>query len=459
MSEKPSRRSFRRRMEELVTRLREEILSGLRPNGAYLPSLNELTEQYQLSKNSVQKGLDQLVSESLIERVPSVGIRVIYREAEEPALLRFGYYPSMYREAELEQLLMDFHAQHPNIRVQTIPLIYQNYYETVKAYFSNDLLDVITINHHNFEQFRGRGQEPDIEFEQVVPSEETYPFLHRAFSIGSTLYVQPFIFSPVILCYNPEHFRESGIPQPDESWTWDKLIEYSESLKGRNNRYPFYFYPHSDHRWPIFLLQSGFKLERDPSGKARICGTPFLEGLQKSFELIQTQGIFPAFLAESDMDAEELFLQQNISIMMTTYFNLNRLKHEAIPYALAPLPRLHTSKTLLLITGLAVHKHSKQKEAARTLVQFLTSYQAQLHIRQTTVSIPAMRKAAEWKGEERINRPEAFDVYEKLVPTYAQLSELRLEHEDLSTIRNRLKLYWSGLEDLESTCKWLEDHL
>lgn len=408
MSGKPSRRSFNRRMEEMVTKLREEILSGMRRNGDYLPSLNELSQQYLLSKNSVQKGLNILVSESLIEKIPCVGIRVIH---------------------------------------------------TVKECFINDLLDVVTVNYFNYEQFLYNDGDLENFFDEVTPDEDTYPFLNRAFTNNRILYVQPFIFSPVILCYNPQHFIENGIPEPDSSWAWDDLITYSESLKGGDHRYAFYFYPHSDHRWPIFLLQSGISFERDEAGKVRICGTKLMDGLQKCCDLIQTQGIFPAYLSESDVDAEELFLQRKVSMIMTTYFNLNRLKEENIPFDVAPLPYLHSPKTLLLITGLAVYKHSGQKEAAQTLVKFLTSYRSQLHIRQHTLSISAMKKAAEWRGEERINRPLRFNMYREIIPTFAQISELKLGHEDVAAIRKRLKLFWSGLEDLESTCKWLEENI
>jgi multiple sugar transport system substrate-binding protein len=459
MSGKPSRRSFNSRLEGMVNKLREEILSGIRQNGEFLPSLNELSHHYQLSKNSVQKGLSILVSESLIERVPSVGIRVNHAGKEEEAVkLRLGYYPSIYPEAELDQLLLEFYAQHPRINVQTLPLMYENYYETVKDCFSNGLLDVVTVNYFNYEQFL-YNDDMDNVFEAVKPEQDMYPFLNSAFSKDHNLYVKPFIFSPVILCYNPQHFIDSQIPVPDREWTWDYVIQYSASLKGKDQRYAFYFYPHSDHRWPIFLLQSGISFLRDESGKVRIRETRLMHGLQKCYDLIQTQGIFPAFLSESDADAEELFLQNKVSLIMTTYFNLNRLKNENIHFDIAPLPYLECPKTLLLITGLAINKHSKQKEAAKKLVNFLTSYQSQLHIRQNTLSIPAMKTAAEWEGEERINRPLAFNLYREIIPTYAQLSELQLGHEELAVIRKRLKLFWSGLEDLESACRWLEQNL
>lgn len=76
MTSKPSRTTFRQRLDEMVTVLRDDIITGRRAAGDYLPSEVALAEQFQLSKNSVRKGLERLVEEKLIEKVPRVGNRI-----------------------------------------------------------------------------------------------------------------------------------------------------------------------------------------------------------------------------------------------------------------------------------------------------------------------------------------------------------------------------------------------
>jgi multiple sugar transport system substrate-binding protein len=69
-------------------------------------------------------------------------------------------------------------------------------------------------------------------------------------------------------------------------------------------------------------------------------------------KLFHEQGFLPAFLSENDTDAEKLFKQQKVSIIMTTYYGLGMMKNVPFQYEISPLPFTQTPKTLLLATGL-----------------------------------------------------------------------------------------------------------
>src|SRR5690606_19663970 len=88
--------------------------------------------------------------------------------------------------------------------------------------------------------------------------EDTYPFLNSLFEDGRSdgLYAQPFAFSPVILCYNKEHFTEKGVFEPDSSWTWHDFWEQVGKLPSEN-RFGFFFNLASLNRWILFFLQNG----------------------------------------------------------------------------------------------------------------------------------------------------------------------------------------------------------
>ncbi|MDF2662047.1 MAG: GntR family transcriptional regulator, partial [Paenibacillus sp.] len=77
MENKEVRKSPRERLSDMVNRLRDDIITGKRPSGEYLPSEKALTELFGLSNQSVRKGLEQLVGEGLLEKIPRVGNKVI----------------------------------------------------------------------------------------------------------------------------------------------------------------------------------------------------------------------------------------------------------------------------------------------------------------------------------------------------------------------------------------------
>ncbi|CAH8717580.1 extracellular solute-binding protein [Paenibacillus thiaminolyticus] len=454
MTSRPSRTTFRQRLDEMVTVLRDDIITGRRAAGDYLPSEVALAEQFQLSKNSVRKGLERLVEEKLIEKVPRVGNRIADPGASGTVLLRFGYYRSVIQEAALDQLIEGFQQAHPHIRVELVPLPYENYPDAVSGYIGHDMLDVATVNYNDFRWLADEGHHDLLE--PLAPRTEQYPFIADCFRHEGQLLGLPLIFSPVMLCYNRDHFLAHDLPEPDSSWRWSELMTAAERLGQEPGTFGFYFHMLSNNRWPVFLLQSGGRFELNEAGNVPVCGTKLMEGLRLTRELIDRQSAYPAYLSENDMDAERLFLQGKLSVIIATYFSLNHLMDAPFAFEVAPLPYLNEAKSLLLAIGLMVNRTSAVKEAALELVDYLLSYEAQLHIRQHTFSIPAHKKAAEWNGKEMFPRPSRFSMYREIIPSLRFFTELGLCSADLQHVCNALKLYWSRLEDEAAMCSRLE---
>lgn len=454
MSEKPRRSTFRERLDHMTRTLREEITAGKRKSGTFLPSIPQLAEQFHLSVNSVQKGLDRLAEENLIERIPRVGIRV----KETAASITLGYYPSLIQEADLNTLIAKFHEKFPSIHVKMLPLQYINYHEVTNYYLQNELIDVITINHTNYLEFALTNQDLSDLFEPLEADEGVDPFLRRPFQQARNLYVKPITYSPVVLCYNQKHFAEKDVPEPEAGWTWKDFMACLEKLEQpEGTKLAFYFYPSTMNRWPIFLLQSGADFKKNKNWAQG----PIVESIQTVHDIIHRQNTFSLLLSENDFNVEKRFAQGDISIMMTSYFNLNQLRDTDLVFDLAPLPYVNVPKTLLLIIGLALNRRSQRKEAARTFIDFMTSYEAQLHIRQHTFSIPALRQASEWDGEITGYRPPRFNLYRELESSYGLLTDLHLHPKEVEPLLAVMNLYWMGIiskDEMMARLKKLQRH-
>jgi multiple sugar transport system substrate-binding protein len=438
-------------MDEMVRSIRDEIVSGKRNVGDYLPSERELGKLYCISNKSVRHCLDVLVSEGLIEKIPKVGNRIADVSDNNSITIRFGCHRTTVEETDLGTLISQFHKLYPRIRVQTMML---EHYVSVRQSLESGIMDVVTVNVPNFREMVEYDALELLEPQQ--PKGDIYPYLNKAFMHNGELMVQPLTFSPVVLCYNRKHFREMNILEPDSSWTWEDLKRAAAKLAIPNERYGFYFYLLSNNRWPVFLLQSGMRLP--PEGEpVRICDGPWMEVLRLCRDIVMNQTIMPLFYEEAD--AEKLFLQEKVSMIMTTYFSLNELKKADFEYDIAPLPYIENPKTLLIAIGLGINAKSEQKEAAQTFVDFLTSYQPQLNIRQRTLSIPALKPAAEWIGPETMFRPLRYPMHRDIVPTYRLYTDLNVTIEMLTAIINEVKLYWAGLESEQTVCMKIEKAL
>ncbi|CAG7643230.1 extracellular solute-binding protein [Paenibacillus allorhizosphaerae] len=451
MTNPSGRTKFRVKLEQFIQSIRSDILSGKRQVGDFLPSEKALSGQFGLSNNSIRKGLDVLLAEGLIEKIPKVGNKIVTPPGNTEFTIRFGYHPTVLEEAALHLLLNDFHDQFPHIQVVPVPI--QN--NSIDEYIKAGLLDAVTLNYNNFRSF----MEADLldMLEPQEPSPQIYPYLNKAFSSDGELLVQPFIFSPLVICYNKKHFTEAGLLEPDSSWTWGDLIDNALKLSEKNDGLGFYVHLFSNNRWPVFLLQSGYRFQKGENGRYQVTGTSCIEGLRVCKDLLQQFKIPPIF--ENEAEAEKLFLEEHVSIIMTNYFRLNRLSGASFPYDIAPIPYLNQARTLMLTIGLALCSNSKKKEAAQILIDYLISYRAQLLIRQHTLSVPSLKTAAEWVGKESMYRPSRFHLYREIAPTFSLYTDLNLKESQLNAALREAKLYWSGLSSEQTVCSRLEEIL
>ncbi|MFD0677836.1 MULTISPECIES: extracellular solute-binding protein [unclassified Paenibacillus] len=457
MQKRLSRKHFRARLEVMIGTLRQEIRSGKLAIGSYLPSESDLEKQFELSNASVRSGLKVLVEDGYIEKIPRVGNKVLNPSSKQKTVIKFGYVHSFARIVEMEVLLAEFSRQFPHIIVQPIELSSSSYSKSLKQYMESEILDAVLINNNNFQDFIENGCTDLLEpIEQI---DDIYPFLTQPFQQGKDTLVRPFNYSPVVLCYNKKHFEQSHVPQPDSSWAWRDLFKYGQQLSVKNERFGFYFYMPSRNRWPIFMLQSGTSFQTDANGKYQLRGSKIIESLEACRELLAMTDVFPRILSESDADAEALFLEGKVSVIMTTYFFLNQLRDSNISFDVSPLPGLQDTSTLLIINGLAVNSRSSNKEAAKLLVDFLSSYEIQLLLRRKTLNITAHRHAMEWEGEESLYRPSRFFLYREIFPTLRLLTELGLSNYQLKSIQRDIMLFLSGLQNSDALSSRLEQLL
>lgn len=444
MVQRRSRKMLRPRIDEMVTSLRNQIItSALKPD-TYLPSEKQLASKYDLSVQSVRKGLTHLQEEGLILKIPKVGNKVLDPAEKGAVVIRLGYSSTIPDDADIHRLIAMFHQKYPNIRVQAVSLG-ENSYEQLVPYLENGVLDVLTVNYNLFLQFRENGALDN--FELLDRQEPLYSFLSDAFTTDGQIRVQPFVFSPIVLGYNRSHFQELQLPEPNSSWDWQRLFDCATALEIPNERVGFRCYFSSPHRASILLLQRGHSFERDPNGRLRIPGTRMMEAIRYSKQIYDNIPSIPNSLMGWDSQKFELFLQGKVSMIVLSYFQLNHFRDSDLDYDIAPLPHFDEAVTPLIIIGLAINRRSQNKEAAAALVDFLVSHEAQRVIRQNRCSLPARISAAESSEpfSEPINRPSRFSLFREIMPSYRLFTDLNITEREYSKLYSELRLYWAGL--------------
>lgn len=457
-----SRATFSARLQEMVLDLRQQIADGDYKPGDYLPAETELVEKYNLSNKSVRKGLDQLLAEGWIVKINRVGSQVTNRAAE-TLTVTLGTYGTIERDFHLTALLEDFQALHPGLRVKTVRLSTVEYQGINRDYLQSGLVDALTINNMDFMCSEHSGSTRLLE--PLTPDPGVYGFASEAFESEGLLLARPIVFSPVLLAYNREHFRQAGVPEPDGSWTWAEALKHASALTVPGERHGLYFHLLSDNRWPAFLLQSGLRFEPDAGGFVELHGTRLLESIRLCKRIITDPGVFPNYMSENSHDVNELFMQGKVSMILTNYMTLNEIKHSAIDYDISPLPYLYEPRSLMTVIGVAVNAAAKHKEAAKQLVDYLASTRAQAILRRDTLSLPARKRVAEAPADpapEAMNRPARYYLFREIMASYRLHRELNFPLRTFALLRQQLKKYWAGILTEEELCEqvrglWRDD--
>lgn len=70
--------------QQIFLTLRDEITSGRRPTGSAIPTEHEVAAQFEVSRITARRALDELAAQGLVERKRRVGTRVIFEQQVVP---------------------------------------------------------------------------------------------------------------------------------------------------------------------------------------------------------------------------------------------------------------------------------------------------------------------------------------------------------------------------------------
>ncbi|MDF2719162.1 MAG: regulatory protein GntR [Paenibacillus sp.] len=442
MRRRPTKQQFTSQLDEMVRVLRSDIIAGSYSPGDFLPPERTLAAQFGMSNNSLRAGLDQLVQEGWVEKVPRVGNRVAVKSTRVKLKLVCGWTP--FRNMALTEQLEQFHRLYPWISVETKE---SNYYAEL---FSGDLL----MLENNF--FYRLAEEGSLSMlEPLAEKPELFPRMSKLFAADVRLWMQPIIFSPIVLCYNKAHFREYGMLEPDGSWTWADLLRSAEQLSDGKGRYGFCFHVPALNRWPVFLLQSGERFEWENGRLKDLRGTKLLESMKLSKRIIQNRKAFPLYMSENNDDADRMFLEGKVSMTLTSYMGLNSWRETDLEYDISPAPYIDEPRTLLIAMGLGISSRSPHKEEAALLVDYLTSQNAQTLIGKRTLSIPSLGTVPGDLAKDPMNRPSRYMQYRETMSSFRTLRDLNIPMKAMKELEKHLKAYWADLMDEDELCSRL----
>ena len=202
----------------------------------------------------------------------------------------------------------------------------------------------------------------------------------------------------VALYYNKDMFDAAGIPYPDDTWTWDKLVEVGKQLTkdtngdGTIDQWGIYTETTDmENAWSSFVWQAGGDILTEDGTRSALDKPESAAGIQFLQDLIWKHKVVPepAIFAETGDAFEQKVaaMEINGSWLVPT--------HEAagINLGIAPLPAGPAGKASSVNpTGAVVYAGTKAPEASWLLAKYLASPEAQEKIMALKASVPVNKE-------------------------------------------------------------------
>jgi multiple sugar transport system substrate-binding protein len=306
-------------------------------------------------------------------------------------------------ELRSQQAVVDaFHAANPKITVKVTVSDWDQYWDRLQTGIAGGAApDVFAMDGPLFPDYRSRGVLLDLK-----------PFIDRdKFDLGQLAeqgvgdfttadggqYGLPRDLNVIVLYYNRTMFDAAGLPYPDDTWDWAKLVEVGKKLTldangdGKPEQWGLYSETTDmENYWSSLVWQSGGDIIA-PDGASTVLGTDAAAGgIQFLQDLIYKHRIMaePALFAETGdaFEQGQAAMEANGSWLVPTH------TAAGLNFGIAPLPKGPAGPaTSVNPTGAVVYKGSKSPDAAWEFVKYLASPVAQEMLMQLHSAVPVSK--------------------------------------------------------------------
>lgn len=460
---------FENRYYKFVHELKKEIISGKIKPGEFILPENTLSKVYELSRVSIRKALAELVEDGLIEKIPGKGNRVSIPTDTQKQTITLGWFSNSYEIEIIRKIIKRFEQLNPftKVNLQILPNS-QYIYNLTQSLKHDNGPDVFIVSDYHFRELMESNSldmlDPFLP-QHIDAEKDSYKQVFDMFTYHQTVPVTPFVFSPVMICYNRRMFEEAGISKDFKMENWDDLLELSTlttkemDSDSMINEYGFCF-SSSTNRWPVFLLQNNGTFMSEDRSKSVMNRKENIEALNYCGDLMYKHQVSPIFSHGSNELAENLFMREGAAMILTTYYFMNEFRNHKIKWDVLPPPQNQAPGTLLLGGALGISANSKNKEAAQALVSFMVSTEAQTLLKRNGCTIPMLRIVAEDNNLLQPGiHPDHYNAFKEVMGSSKTIRDLHLTIEEFELIEREMQFFWANMEKAEDTCKRIEELL
>jgi multiple sugar transport system substrate-binding protein len=313
-----------------------------------------------------------------------------------------GWGGSPIEQKLLRQVLQDFEAQHPTIKVK-YEVISDQYMDVIKTrlvgeaapdVFYLDALEAPFLMSQDILEPLNAYITPEFD---LADFEKT---LLDSFKYQNQIYGLPKDYSTLALFYNKKAFTAAGLSNPPT--TWDELRTYSKQLTGKLNKYGFGEIPE--------LARQAYKVKAfggqvvDQNGYATFASEAALQGLQLVVDQYQKDRSSAQKSDVGTNSGSEMFGQGKVAMVIEGNWAIPYLTETfpQIEFATAEVPMINDKKgTMVFTVAYVMNKQTQHKAEAWELISYLTGKEGMQKWTGTGFALPTRKSVAEKLGYDQ----------------------------------------------------------
>jgi len=327
----------------------------------------------------------------------------------EKKTIRFTTWGSPASNKVYQDVVDEFEKKNPDIDVELMMLPWSDYHRKILTMVAaGSKLDAMRLAHSYFPQFMEKGALLPLDKyikkdKKEIDMDDFYPeALMGCRADDGRIYGLPVDIAGWAIFYNRGLFDKAGLPYPDESWTWDTLLDVAKKLTqdldgdGRIDQYGVYVKVKMG-VIEVLTGQSGAMILNEDNSKCAF-NTP--EGravIQLLYDLIVKHKVVPPPEFRAD---QNVFVAQKVAMVMLMRGDVTGLRETlAFDWDVGPVPKWPGKEPRALIVGgfnpWVVAKNTEYPEESWRFLKFFTGKEASAQMADTGRFVPARRSVAE----------------------------------------------------------------
>ncbi len=315
----------------------------------------------------------------------------------------FSSWGSVSEVKVLKDVIAAFEKENKNIKVKFLH-VPQNYFQKLHLLFaSNTPPDVIFINNHYIPLYSSKLED----LTSVVPDKNVY-FRQalEGLSYDGKIYAVPRDISCQVFYINSDMFQKHQIPIPDNSWILEDLLQISKELTGSGVWGVGY---EDDIYWALpYITAFGGGILTDDLKSVIIDLPQSQAGIRFYKDLRSKYKVAPETSDIGSSTAAQMFLDKKIAIYLSGRWMYPKISEKAnFNWQVMPFP---SESILCDVSGWAVAKDSKHKEAAFRFIKYLSSKENIESMTKTGLIVPARTDASRLLNSKEHNERVFLEV-------------------------------------------------